>query len=133
MLQTFQLTITHSLGFSVFTSHILATDLSESHCNFKSHLKFSLHRLISFVSFLLNHRLPSPELDPILSTTVVFSSTVLLLLLSSRTLLITILHGPHGKHRLLLTRMRIFCSVTWQWMLCCRVCLCCGNVYQPVA
>jgi hypothetical protein len=48
----FQFTVTHALGFSVFTSHILATDLSQSHCNFKSHMKSSLHCLIPFLTFL---------------------------------------------------------------------------------
>jgi hypothetical protein len=58
---------TLSLGFSVFTSRILATDLSQSHCNFKSHMKSSLHSLIPFSLFLLNYlRLPIPELYPIL-------------------------------------------------------------------
>jgi hypothetical protein len=40
----FQFTVTHSLGFSVFTSRILVTDLQPYHCNFKSHVKSSLHR-----------------------------------------------------------------------------------------
>jgi hypothetical protein len=62
-----QFTITHELGFSVFTSRILTTDSSQSHCNFTSHLKSSLYRLIPFLPFLLSHlRLPSPELDQIL-------------------------------------------------------------------
>jgi hypothetical protein len=52
--------------------------------------------------------------------------TLLLLLLSCRTLLIATLHGSHGKHRLLLSRMRVYWSVTWQWMM--REC-----VYRPVA
>jgi hypothetical protein len=43
-----QFIVTHALGFSVFTSRILATDLSQSHWHFKSHMKFSLHRLIPF-------------------------------------------------------------------------------------
>jgi hypothetical protein len=30
-----QFTVTHALGFSVFSSRILATDLYQSHCNFK--------------------------------------------------------------------------------------------------
>jgi hypothetical protein len=60
----FQFTVAHALGYSVFTSCILATDLSQSHCNFKSYMKSSCHHLIPFLSFLLNHfRLPSPELD----------------------------------------------------------------------
>jgi hypothetical protein len=61
-----QFTVTYALGFSVFTSRILATDLSQPHCNFKSHVKSSFHHLIPFLPFLLNHlRLPTPELDPI--------------------------------------------------------------------
>jgi hypothetical protein len=46
ILHTFQFTADHTLGFSVFTSRILATDLSQSHCNFKSHVKSSCHSLI---------------------------------------------------------------------------------------
>jgi hypothetical protein len=48
-LHTCQFTVTHALGFSVFTSRILPTDLSLSHCNFKAHMKFSLHSLIYFL------------------------------------------------------------------------------------
>jgi hypothetical protein len=47
-LHTLQFTVTHALGFSVFTSRILATDLSQSHCHFKSHMKSSFHSLIPF-------------------------------------------------------------------------------------
>jgi hypothetical protein len=68
-LHTLQVTVTHALGFSVFTSRIVATDLQQSHCNFKSHIKSYLHSLINFWPFLLNHlRLPSPELDPIIDS-----------------------------------------------------------------
>jgi hypothetical protein len=49
-LHTLQFTATQALGFSVFTSRILATDLQQSHCNFKSHMKSSLHSLIHFFS-----------------------------------------------------------------------------------
>jgi hypothetical protein len=66
ILHTFQFTAANALRFPVFTSHIPATDLSQSHCNFKSHAKYSCHSLIPFLPFLLNHlRLPSPELNPI--------------------------------------------------------------------
>jgi hypothetical protein len=34
-----QFTVTHALGFSVLITRILATDLSQSHCNFESHMK----------------------------------------------------------------------------------------------
>jgi hypothetical protein len=54
----FQFTVVHALGFPVFTSRILATDLSQSHCNFKSHVKSSWHRLIPFLPFL---QLPIPK------------------------------------------------------------------------
>jgi hypothetical protein len=67
ILHTLQFTIAHALGFSVFTSRILATDLLQSPCNFKSHMKSSCHNLITFLPFLLNHlELPFPEPDPIL-------------------------------------------------------------------
>jgi hypothetical protein len=67
-LHTLQFTVTHALGFSIFISRILATDLQPSHCKFKSHMKSSLHSLIHFLPLLLNHRrLPSSELDPILA------------------------------------------------------------------
>jgi hypothetical protein len=52
------LTFTHAIGFSDFTSRILATDLSQCHCNFKSHMKSSSHSLIPL--------LLSPELHQIL-------------------------------------------------------------------
>jgi hypothetical protein len=42
----FQFTFTHALRFSVFTSRILATYLSQSHCNFKSLMKSPSHSLI---------------------------------------------------------------------------------------
>jgi hypothetical protein len=34
-LHTLQFTVAHALGYSVFISRILGTDLSQSHCNFK--------------------------------------------------------------------------------------------------
>jgi hypothetical protein len=37
-LHTLQFTVIHALGFSVFTSRILATDY-QSYCNFKSYVK----------------------------------------------------------------------------------------------
>jgi hypothetical protein len=39
---------THALRFWVFTSRILATDLSHSHCYLKSHMKSSCHSQIPF-------------------------------------------------------------------------------------
>jgi hypothetical protein len=46
ILHTLQFTVTHALWFSVFTSRIVATDLLQSHCNFKSHMESSFHSLI---------------------------------------------------------------------------------------
>jgi hypothetical protein len=48
-LHTLQFTVTHAVVFSVFISRILATDLSQSHCNFKLHMKSSsFHSLIPY-------------------------------------------------------------------------------------
>jgi hypothetical protein len=59
-------TVTHALVFPIFTSRVLVTDLWQSYCNFKSHMKSSLRSLINFFPFRLSHlRLPSRELDPI--------------------------------------------------------------------
>jgi hypothetical protein len=53
ILHSSQFTVPHALGFSVFTSRILVTDWSQSHCNFKSHVK-SCHSLISFLPLFCN-------------------------------------------------------------------------------
>jgi hypothetical protein len=64
---TFQFTFTHALRFLAFTSRVLATDLSQSHCNFKSQVKPSCNGLIPLWPFLLNRlRLPSPEFVTVL-------------------------------------------------------------------
>jgi hypothetical protein len=52
----FQFTFTHALMFSVFTSRILATDFSQPHCNFKSHMKSSCHRLIPFLQLFCSYQ-----------------------------------------------------------------------------
>jgi hypothetical protein len=84
-LHTFQFTDAHVLGLSVFTSRILATGLSQSHCNLKSHAKSSSYSLIPFLPFLLSHlRLTSPELDLILFL-LDYCSLLRLLLLSAET------------------------------------------------
>jgi hypothetical protein len=49
ILHTLHVTVAHALGFSLFTSRILATDLSQSHCHFKSHMKFSFQSLTPFL------------------------------------------------------------------------------------
>jgi hypothetical protein len=53
-LHTLQFNVTHSLWFSVITSRILATDLSQSHCHFSSHMKSSFHNLIPFLPLFCN-------------------------------------------------------------------------------
>jgi hypothetical protein len=68
ILHTFQFTVAHALEFSAFTSHILATDLSQSHCNFKSHMKSSLHHLIPFLALILRFRIPKSRLNSIPSS-----------------------------------------------------------------
>jgi hypothetical protein len=81
ILHTFQFTVTHTLGFSVFISRIVATDISQSHCHFDSHMKSSCHNLIPFLLFLSHldcHLQNSIQLQfRLLSFT---SSTLLLLL-----------------------------------------------------
>jgi hypothetical protein len=44
-------------GFSVFTSRIPATDLQQSHCHLKWHMKFSYHSLIPFLPLFCNSQL----------------------------------------------------------------------------
>jgi hypothetical protein len=114
ILHTIKFTVTHALRFSVFTSRVLATDLSQSHCKFKSHVKFSCQSLVPFLSFIGNHLvLSSPELDQILFRLLFCTpSTLSLLLLYSRILLITTLYGLHGKHRRLLPTMSVYWSLT---------------------
>jgi hypothetical protein len=63
---TSQFTVAHTLGFSAFTSRILATDLSQSQCNFKSHVKSSCQSLIPFLPLFCIckfRRLDSTTLD----------------------------------------------------------------------
>jgi hypothetical protein len=65
---TLQLTVTQALKFSVFTNRILATDLQQSHCHFKSHMKSSSHGLIPFLPLFCNcqfRRLDSIPLLPV--------------------------------------------------------------------
>jgi hypothetical protein len=53
-LHALHFTVTHALGFSVFTSRILTTDLYQSHCHFKSHMEPSFHSLIPFSPLFCN-------------------------------------------------------------------------------
>jgi hypothetical protein len=71
VLHTFQFTIAHALGFSALTSCILATDLSQSHCNFKSHVKSSYHSFLPYLQL------------PILKTRVDYSQLLFYTLLYS--------------------------------------------------
>jgi hypothetical protein len=60
-------THTHTLGFSVFTSRILATDSLQFHCHFKSHMKSSFRSLIPFLPLFCScqfRRLDSIHLLP---------------------------------------------------------------------
>jgi hypothetical protein len=59
VLHTSQFTVAHAPEFSAFTSRLLATDLSQSHCHFKSHMESSLHRLIPFLPLFCS--LPYPK------------------------------------------------------------------------
>jgi hypothetical protein len=63
-LHTSQFTITYSLGFSVFASRILETDLQQSHCHFKSYINISFHKLFLFLPLFCNCRLNSIPLFP---------------------------------------------------------------------
>jgi hypothetical protein len=88
-LHTFQFTVAHALGSSVFTSRILATDLSQSHCHFKSPMKCTFHHLIPFLPLFCSCQ---------------FRRLHSRLLFSSRSPLmcpfVTPRHGPHRKHSL---------------------------------
>jgi hypothetical protein len=132
---TLQFTVTHALGFSVSTSRILATDLSQSHCYIKSHMKSFLHPLILFLSLFCNcqfrrlnsiqffcskaHVLAGWSLETWLNS----FSTVLFF--------ITTLHGPRRKHSLSIvveaclqlrcietevSRLLLAYSLQWEWV-----------------
>jgi hypothetical protein len=60
--QTTDFTVTYALGFSVFTSRIMATDLQPFNCNLKSHMESSFQNLIPFLP-LLSTQFNSPALN----------------------------------------------------------------------
>jgi hypothetical protein len=98
-LYNLQFTVTQALGLLVFTSRILATDLQQYHCNFKSHMKSSFHSLISFLLLFRNCQLNSIPLLPssypgrlASRNSTQFFSTVLFF--------ITTLHVPRSKQPL---------------------------------
>jgi hypothetical protein len=64
-LHTSQFTVVHVLGFSVFTSRILATDLQQSHYHFKSHTKSFSHSLVPFLPLFCNLLIPKTRLNSI--------------------------------------------------------------------
>jgi hypothetical protein len=51
ILHTLEFTVAHALGFSVFTSRILATDLSQSHYHFNSHMTTPRRSVIRVLPF----------------------------------------------------------------------------------
>jgi hypothetical protein len=78
-LDTLQFTVTHALGFSDFTTRILATDLSQSHYNRSIHEVFfsqphSCNSTDSLPSLLNQLRLPSQETLSIIPSAVPGSS-----------------------------------------------------------
>jgi hypothetical protein len=107
---------THALGFSFFTSRILATDFSQSHCSLISQMKSSLHILITFLPLVFTHprltslcsllQLPVPEFDQILTSPLSCSypgriaSQNSTRLNSTELFFISTLHGPRRKHSL---------------------------------
>jgi hypothetical protein len=115
VLHTFQFTVAQALGFSVFTSRILATDLSQSHCNFNSHMKSSWYSLIPFLPFL---QLPIPKTR--------LDYFRLLLYTPSRLLTVP---SYNSSARILrktsssIVKNSFYWSVTYQWMSYCRVCV----------
>jgi hypothetical protein len=114
ILHTLQFTVANALGSSVFTSRILATHLSQSHCHFKSNMKPSFHSLIPFlpvscscqyrrqdsIQFRIPGQAGNPKLDPSLQTINSVLDSSALLHFSSDLLcpFITPRHGPHRKH-----------------------------------
>jgi hypothetical protein len=56
ILHTSQFTVAHALGFSVFTCRILATDLSQSYYDFRSHMKCPLHSLTHFLPLFCSYQ-----------------------------------------------------------------------------
>jgi hypothetical protein len=104
-LHTLQFTVTYALGSSVFTSRILVTDLSQSHCHFKSHMKSSFHRLIPFLPLFCNCQFRRLDLIQLLcSQAHVLADWRLETRLAydfwNELFFITTLHGPRGKHSL---------------------------------
>jgi hypothetical protein len=118
ILHTFQFNVAHALLFQ--SSLVLSWQRIYHSLTVTSNLLGTV--LIPFLPFLQlpipKTRLSTLDYSYILLESVllgycgILPATLLLLLLSCRTLLINTLYGPHGKHRLLLSRMREYCSIT---------------------
>jgi hypothetical protein len=98
-LSTSQITDAHAPGCSVFTSRILATELHQSHCHFKSHMKFSFHSLIPFLTLFCNCQLNSIPLLPS-SYPGRLASRNSSLFYSAKNFFMPTLQGPRRKHSL---------------------------------
>jgi hypothetical protein len=119
-LHTLQSTVTHAVGFAVFISRILATDLLHFLCNFRSHMKSSAQST-SFLAVILQLQIPKTRLNsiPLLQSSypgrlASRNSTLhcgLLLCYIAEHFFITTLHGPRRKQLLLLMRC-VYWSVT---------------------
>jgi hypothetical protein len=110
VVRTSQLTVAHAIGFSVFNSHTQETDLSQSRCHFKSHMKSSFHSLTSFLSLCSRcqfRRLDSVQFQAHIPVGWSPRNSTLHFRLLFCTLsrfwvcpFITPRHGPHRKHSL---------------------------------
>jgi hypothetical protein len=100
-LHTLQFNVAYALRLSVFTSRVLATDLSQSHCKFKSHMKFSLHCLIPLLPLFRNcqfRRLDSIQFLCSQAHILAGWRPETRLFTSAEHFLITTSHGPHRKY-----------------------------------
>jgi hypothetical protein len=108
-LHTLQFSFTHALGFSVFTSRILATKLQQSHCHFRSHMKTSFPSLISFLPLFCNFQFRTLDSIQFLCSKVHIplgwrlETWLCTLCCPLKFFFITTLHGTQGKHRLHVT------------------------------
>jgi hypothetical protein len=93
-LHTFQFTVAHALGFQVFTSRLLATDLNTENSTSNHYEVFLLFRLQSLWNLGIKN---SSGLTPPAYNRLVTAWTELA---SAFTYLISTLHRHHEKHRL---------------------------------
>jgi hypothetical protein len=64
-ISTLYSSLLHPLVSSVLTSRILATDLYQSHCHFKSHMESSFAQPNSFLAIILQLPIPETRLNSI--------------------------------------------------------------------